>query len=55
VVFESIDDGPESGGILEERGDVVEQNAGFGEVRHTADELFEMVHEGKGIVAWGRD
>src|SRR5579875_3701375 len=41
VLGEGVDELREAVLVLEQRGDVVEQDAGFGEVRDGADELFE--------------
>src|SRR5206468_12260315 len=52
VLLEAVDRGAKSAGVLEQGGDVVEEDAGLGEVGDFADERFQLLH-GLGIVIWG--
>src|SRR6185437_16595304 len=53
VILEAIDDGAEAAGVLEERGDVVEQDPRFREVRDLANELFQVFHLREGTIVSG--
>ena len=44
MVLQPVDDASQAGFILDERGDVVEENAGLGKVGHLADERLEICH-----------
>ncbi len=44
AVAQPVDDGLQPLRILQQRGDVIEQDAGLGEIRHLADQTFEMIH-----------
>src|SRR6266853_1378024 len=41
---QAVDDSPQPLSVLQQRGDVVKQNARLGKIRHFADQTFQMIH-----------